>query len=212
MALTKGQKIYLVGLQGIGPLILNGGINGAIAYLIYSTTTDPLSLWLMPMPLSGDLFVTTIIQSVLTWILVGVLVRNDIRKNNVSPISNTYVDGCNKCKYVMANMKQYPINFPLQKEQITKIATSTFSYFMLTFILFVIPSFIILAVIQIINKDIDSKLTYMDMVIAKIIYGGLMGLVMTPIAAMCALIVDERKNETPLQIDTGVDIFVACNN
>eukprot|EP01083_Nonionella_stella_P302812 1045571_1 len=193
LKLTTRQNIYVFGLQGFGPLILNGGINGVIAWLIYSTTTDPLSLWLMPMPLAGDLFVTTMVQSILTWLSVGILVRNDLRRNNISAIE-IQSEQCGdtketntKCIAFADNMKQYPISFPLQKDNINRITRSTLWYCLLAIILFVIPSFIVLAIIQIIDHDIDHQLNYVDMIVAKAVYGGIMGLIMTPIAAICSL-------------------------
>lgn len=195
MELTKKQKAYVFGLQGIGPMIVDGALNGIIAWQI--TKEEDLSLWSMPMPLAGDLFVTTIIQSILTWLLVGIFVRNDIRINNITPIMIQSNDAeCNQSQgifiYLKNNMIQYPI-FPLTKDLSIKIVFSTFLYTMLNIFLFAIPSLIILGIIQLADNDIDDKLDVNDIIIAKAVYGGVMGLFMTPIAAICTLIAYESK-------------------
>ncbi len=181
MPLTTRQKLYVLGLQGVGPLVLDGAVNGLIAWGIYSTSNHPISLWSMPLPLSGDLFVTTVVQSILTWLLVGVFVRNDMRRGTVTPIFNKHAGNCN---YLRSNMKQFPISCGCPCAAISK---SVIIYTGLGIAIFVIPSFIALAVIQMIDSGISDKLDYVVIIYVKALFGGLMGLLMTPIAAVCAL-------------------------
>ncbi|KAI0887722.1 uncharacterized protein GGS22DRAFT_154106 [Annulohypoxylon maeteangense] len=86
---TAHQIFYIFILDGIGAMILSGGINFAIAYAMYATqdiATRPIRLWLFPNTLAGDAAVTVIIQCLITWHIELFLVNRDLRKGGVHPI------------------------------------------------------------------------------------------------------------------------------
>ncbi|KAI1092042.1 hypothetical protein F5B19DRAFT_238178 [Rostrohypoxylon terebratum] len=86
---TAHQIFYIFILDGIGAMILSGGINFAIAYAMYANEdiqTRPIRLWLFPNTLAGDAAVTIIIQCIITWHIELFLVNRDLRKGGVHPI------------------------------------------------------------------------------------------------------------------------------
>ncbi|KAI1211162.1 uncharacterized protein F4807DRAFT_27318 [Annulohypoxylon truncatum] len=86
---TAHQIFYIFILDGIGAMILSGGINFAIAYAMYATqdiATRPIRLWLFPNTLAGDAAVTIIVQCLITWHIELFLVNRDLRKGGVHPI------------------------------------------------------------------------------------------------------------------------------
>ncbi|KAI1370388.1 hypothetical protein F4677DRAFT_365413 [Hypoxylon crocopeplum] len=86
---TAHQIFYIFILDGLGAMILSGGINFAIAYAMYATqdvATRPIRLFLFPNTLAGDSAVTVIIQCLITWHIELFLVNRDLRKGGVHPI------------------------------------------------------------------------------------------------------------------------------
>ncbi|KAI1480982.1 hypothetical protein F4774DRAFT_66642 [Daldinia eschscholtzii] len=86
---TAHQIFYIFILDGIGAMILSGGINFAIAYAMYATqdiVTRPIRLFLFPNTLAGDAAVTVILQCLITWHIELFLVNRDLRKGGVHPI------------------------------------------------------------------------------------------------------------------------------
>ncbi|WZH47336.1 hypothetical protein QYS62_008480 [Fusarium acuminatum] len=63
---TSHQLFYVFGLDGVGAMVLSGGVNFALAY--------------------RDAAVTIIIQCILTWFVEMGLVRYDLSKRSVQPI------------------------------------------------------------------------------------------------------------------------------
>lgn len=87
--LTGHQMFYLFFLDGIGAMILSGGVNFALAYVMYTTqdtTKNPIRLFQLPNTLAGDAAVTIIIQCILTWFVEMGLVSYDLSNRSVQPI------------------------------------------------------------------------------------------------------------------------------
>ncbi|KAK3381501.1 hypothetical protein B0H63DRAFT_206485 [Podospora didyma] len=87
--MTGHQFFYIFVLDGLGAMVLSGGINFAIAYAMYTIpppTAAPIRLWQLPNTLAGDGAVTIIIQSIITWLVELVLVNRDLSKGVVAPI------------------------------------------------------------------------------------------------------------------------------
>jgi hypothetical protein len=109
--LSGHQIFYIFIIDGIGAMILSGGINFAIAYgsvplaqkgselyrpktnipsiAMYTTqdtTAHPIRLFQLPNTLAGDAAVTIIVQSLITWLIETALVNRDLRTGGVSPI------------------------------------------------------------------------------------------------------------------------------
>ncbi|KAK0672041.1 hypothetical protein QBC41DRAFT_314569 [Cercophora samala] len=94
--LITPQFIYLFILDGLGALVLSGGINFAIAYAMYTapqyttgkgdTGPDKITLWSFPSTLAGDAAVTIILQCLVTWLIELFLVNRDLKTGGVAPI------------------------------------------------------------------------------------------------------------------------------
>lgn len=53
---------------------------------MYARTTDPIFLFELPNTLVGDLCVTIIVQTIVTWLIEMLTVNHDLRKGSVQPI------------------------------------------------------------------------------------------------------------------------------
>ncbi|BFZ57258.1 hypothetical protein PYCC9005_004309 [Savitreella phatthalungensis] len=84
--LTAHQAFYLFGMNGVGSMVISGGINLAIAYGMYANQTSPVRLFRLPNTFAGDAAVTIIVQSIVTWLLTCVMVNGDLRSGGVQPI------------------------------------------------------------------------------------------------------------------------------
>ncbi|KAK0629032.1 hypothetical protein B0T17DRAFT_174431 [Bombardia bombarda] len=87
--MTGHQFFYIFIIDGIGAMILSGGINFAIAYAMYtsaSTLTHPINLFQLPNTLAGDAAVTIIVQSIITWLIELLLVNRDLASGGVAPV------------------------------------------------------------------------------------------------------------------------------
>ncbi|GFP57120.1 uncharacterized protein C594.02c [Trichoderma asperellum] len=83
------QIFYIFGLDGVGAMILSGGVNFAIAYAMYTTQNTvkrPVRLWQLPNTLAGDAAVTIFVQCLITWFVELFLLRYDLRHHSVQPI------------------------------------------------------------------------------------------------------------------------------
>ncbi|EKJ79307.1 hypothetical protein NXS19_002743 [Fusarium pseudograminearum] len=86
---TGHQLFYVFGLDGVGAMLLSGGVNFALAYPMYTTqdtTKNPIRLFQLPNTLAGDAAVTIIIQCILTWFVEMGLVSYDLSKRSVQPV------------------------------------------------------------------------------------------------------------------------------
>ncbi|KAJ4863398.1 hypothetical protein T069G_04352 [Trichoderma breve] len=83
---TGHQLFYIFGLDGIGALIISGGINFAIAYAMYTRQSKPIRLWQLPNTFAGDAAVTIIIQCIITWFVELFILRYDLSQGAVQPI------------------------------------------------------------------------------------------------------------------------------
>ncbi|CAM1505821.1 Fc.00g114580.m01.CDS01 [Cosmosporella sp. VM-42] len=86
---TGHQKFYVFVLDGVGGMALSGGVNFGLAYVMYTTqdtTKNPIRLFQLPNTLAGDAAVTIIVQCILTWFVELFLVRYDLGNRSVQPI------------------------------------------------------------------------------------------------------------------------------
>jgi hypothetical protein len=89
--LTGHQLFYIFVLDGLGGMAISAGANFAIAYAMYTTqdtSSKPIRLFQLPNTLAGDAAITTVVQCVLTWFVETALVRYDLRNRSVQPIGS----------------------------------------------------------------------------------------------------------------------------
>jgi hypothetical protein len=76
MRMTFKQRLYIVVMQLIGAMALDLVMNLFFGYLKYKNILDHIvPVWGWPELVSGHVVVETIVQSVLTWVIAGGLVR-----------------------------------------------------------------------------------------------------------------------------------------
>ncbi|KAH8670686.1 hypothetical protein BGZ61DRAFT_363307 [Ilyonectria robusta] len=86
---TNHQIFYVFIMAGIGGMIISGGINFGLAYVMYTTQNtvlNPIYLFQLPNTLAGDAAVTIIIQCIITWFMEKGLVAHDLSRRGVQPI------------------------------------------------------------------------------------------------------------------------------
>jgi len=87
--LTAHQAFYLAGLHGVGALAISGGINFAVAFALYTSPggrAQPVRLFRLPNTLAGDAAVTAVAQCLVTWFIEAALVGLDLRGGGVAPV------------------------------------------------------------------------------------------------------------------------------
>ncbi|PFH59819.1 hypothetical protein XA68_11837 [Ophiocordyceps unilateralis] len=87
--LTAHQFFYIFVLDGLGGLIVSGGINFGIAYAMYRRANpekDPVRLFQLPNTLAGDGVVTIFVQCLVTWLIETTLVNYDVKHGSVQTI------------------------------------------------------------------------------------------------------------------------------
>ncbi|TPX10134.1 uncharacterized protein E0L32_001331 [Thyridium curvatum] len=105
---TAHQLFYVFGIDGVGAMILSGGINFGIAcgrdamgltravcdnpprttamYANQDVERNPIRLFQLPNTLAGDGAVTIVVQCLVTWVIELVLVTRDLRAGGVQPV------------------------------------------------------------------------------------------------------------------------------
>lgn len=192
-------------MQGVGPMILNGTINGLIAWLMFGNK-DKITLWSLTTGLCSDIFASTVIQSVLSWLIVGVLIRGDLRKGCISHLAPSNPEAIPQCiRRIKEKIKLKQYTIICEQDRGKDIAKNTAKYTMIAIVLFFIPMFFTLIILTIAVENMDSKLDYKIVITIKVCYCGIMGLVMTPIAAICTMTqnqpVDEESESVPLTMN-----------
>ncbi|KXX76954.1 hypothetical protein MMYC01_207608 [Madurella mycetomatis] len=87
--LTAHQLFYILVLNGVGAVILSGGINFAVAYAMYANLQPPHPpplLFTLPSSFLGDAAVTAIIQSCVSWLVPLFFVNYDLAHRRVAPL------------------------------------------------------------------------------------------------------------------------------
>ncbi|KAJ6438848.1 fungal specific transcription factor domain-containing protein [Purpureocillium lavendulum] len=87
--MTGHQWFYVFVLDGLGGMALSGAVNFGIAYAMYTTqdtTKRPIRLFGLPNTLAGDAAVTIIVQCIITWFVEMALVAHDLAHRSVHPV------------------------------------------------------------------------------------------------------------------------------
>ncbi|KAH7129947.1 hypothetical protein B0J13DRAFT_678985 [Dactylonectria estremocensis] len=87
--MTRHQLFYVLMLDGVGGMLLSGGVNFALAYAMYTTqdtAKNPVRLFQLPNTLAGDAAVTIFVQCILTWFVEKGLVAYDLDRRSVQPM------------------------------------------------------------------------------------------------------------------------------
>ena len=82
--LSTRHKLYIGVLQCAGSSALDAGIMFGLHVLIFMNQT--VQLWPLPTTIAGDMFVSLLITSILTWVIAGAMVWGDVSKGSAGPL------------------------------------------------------------------------------------------------------------------------------
>lgn len=85
-SLSTRQTLYLVVLQCVGASALDAGLLFGLHVLIFMNPNVPVQLWPFPTTIAGDMFVSLLLTSVLTWVIAGAMVWGDILQGDAGPL------------------------------------------------------------------------------------------------------------------------------
>ncbi|KAF7560151.1 hypothetical protein G7046_g3997 [Stylonectria norvegica] len=188
--LTGHQKFYVFGLDGVGGMAISGGVNFAIAYVMYTTQdTDknPIRLFQLPNTLAGDAAVTTIIQCILTWFVEMALVRHDLRHRSVQPMgfiakpSNRWLRW-----FCFLPLDEAETRTELPRVSVMMLLQQALRGFILAVVGFVLLWPLGVGILTVFGDHVDGDYVYSDRwtpQVFKLVFGGLLGLITTPVMA-----------------------------
>ncbi|KLP06893.1 uncharacterized protein FFB20_01523 [Fusarium fujikuroi] len=202
---TGHQLFYVFGLDGIGAMALSGGVNFALAYVMYTTQDtikNPIRLFQLPNTLSGDAAVTIIVQCILTWFVEMGLVSYDLSKRSVQPIGFVAEPSHQWLRWLFflppasdPSDSEVEEKEPQRKPTVPPVLTATVQGALRGFILAVVGFFILwplsVGVLTTVGERDGGDWRYKDRWAPqafKAILGGVLGLLTTPLMALFWLI------------------------
>ncbi|KAK4232505.1 hypothetical protein QBC38DRAFT_494573 [Podospora fimiseda] len=82
--ITTHQLLYLLIISSLLPCIISSLINFSIAYFLYKPYSQ-ITLWAFPSTLAGDAAVTIVLTCISTWFIEYFLVRRDLSTGGIAP-------------------------------------------------------------------------------------------------------------------------------
>ncbi|KAF7549488.1 hypothetical protein G7Z17_g6342 [Cylindrodendrum hubeiense] len=213
--LTRHQVFYILVLDGLGGMLLSGGVNFALAYAMYTTqdtVQNPVRLFQLPNTLAGDAAVTIIVQCILTWFVEKGLVAYDLSKRSVQPIGfipeptlrwqrwlfflptsagNDAADVETKGEVELKGEVEPKVAAPARFSTLTSLLQQALRGFFLAIVGFVLLWPAGVGILTAFGKHSGGDYTYADRwtpQVFKFILGGLLGLLTTPLMAAFWLI------------------------
>ena len=179
-------------------MILDAFINTALA-LLMTPRDDGAGVWWPFPPFMADIFVTGIIEAALTWLIVGVMVRNDMRQGTIVRLDSSLrtqtlpqlVADLPVLKVILGDYVSQLENRPLaearsEDENVKQSYWRTLGVWIGgCLLLFTLPVMLVLMITSLATSS--GKVSWKMTGYWKGFYGGLMGLFITPVAAFCAL-------------------------
>lgn len=80
------HTLYILILQCLGASALDAGLLFGLHVLIFMNPSVPVQLWPFPTTIAGDLFVSLLLTSVLTWVIAGAMVWGDVLAGSGGPL------------------------------------------------------------------------------------------------------------------------------
>lgn len=195
---TYHQLFYIFVLDGIGGMILSGGVNFALAYVMYTTqdtVKHPIRLFQLPNTLAGDAAVTIIIQCILTWFVEKGLVTYDLSRRSVQPIGFIPEPSASWQRKLFFLP---PLGLPAASNEAAprvSILASLFQQALRGFLLAIVGFFLLwpagVGILTAFGTRSGGDYAYGDRwtpQVFKLVLGGLLGLLTTPLMAMFWLV------------------------
>jgi hypothetical protein len=216
--LTRRHLLYLLLVQGLLAGLLDAGINFGLHTAVYSSGGIALTGFSTPQgqpatPIAGDMAITLFVQLLLTWLIVGLLVWNDVRIGLIAPLEPTAfgaaclpapphlaglslqratvwatdMDDVVGARYWRARLGQ-----AAPRNGLTAAGSNV-----LRGLVWAVPAFCVLWPIGVgLTGGIFGTYDFQRFPLVPSIfavYGGVLGLLTTPIAAACALVTAGRR-------------------
>ncbi|GJN73752.1 hypothetical protein PLICBS_007835 [Purpureocillium lilacinum] len=214
--MTGHQWFYIFVLDGLGAMALSGGVNFGIAYAMYTTQDTeerPIRLFGLPNTLAGDAAVTIIVQCIITWFVEWALVAHDLNHRSVHPIGWVSVpSSSSRWQRLLRWWFFLPIagsagdevdgsdaSTPRPDEVVERVRVNSpvavFQQALRGFLL-AVPSFLVLWPISVgaltaVGRKEGADWVYADRwapQVFKLVLGGVLGLLTTPLMAMFWLV------------------------
>jgi hypothetical protein len=194
MGFTWKHILYLIVMMTIGAALLDAIINGGLAALMYHDQGN-IRVWEWPNTLGGDIIITTLLTGILTWIIASNLVMRDLRVGvpllGKMGSLNLYSPEFRRGKFYnyFLHMEDL-IRLPGKgnwKKHFVKFVLLVLRGIPFTLIWFVVFAPATLAVMMALEYGADINLWWPSAVVFKAIWGGGMGLFVTPAVGVLAM-------------------------
>eukprot|EP01083_Nonionella_stella_P013431 37812_1 len=191
-----GYTYYLMIRYGLWPCLVYGGINALIVcalYLIFNAN-EMQSHWKMDVDLSVhvwldsvvhisslfgiDLWITTVVETISIWFFVTLSVQKDVIQGHVARIDSRLNDVC--CNCFLSNH-----DISLCQRWLRNMICA-FVWMVGAIIVFYMPTMMVLHVWM--NEEHVMKFGYIQMMIFKASYGGVIALIVSPLTACFTLL------------------------
>jgi hypothetical protein len=194
MGFTWKHILYLIVMMTIGAALLDAIINGGLAALMYHDQGN-IRVWEWPNTLGGDIIITTLLTGILTWLIASNLVMRDLRVGvpllGKMGSLNLYSPEFRRGKFYNYFLRMEDlIRLPGKgnwKKHFVKFVLLVLRGIPFTLIWFVIFAPATLAVMMALEYGADINLWWPSAVVFKAIWGGGMGLFVTPAVGVLAM-------------------------
>jgi hypothetical protein len=194
MGFTWKHILYLIVMMTIGAALLDAIINGGLAALMYHDQGN-IRVWEWPNTLGGDIMVTTLLTGILTWIIASNLVMRDLRVGvpllGKMGSLNLYSPEFRQGKFYNYFLRMEDlIRLPGKgnwKKHFVKFILLVLRGIPFTLIWFVVFAPATLAVMMALEYGAGINLWWPSAVVFKAIWGGGMGLFVTPAVGVLAM-------------------------
>jgi len=188
--------VYLVVVMGIGSGLLDVIINAGLTALLYYGA-HPLPLWGWPDTFGGDILVTGVITGILTWLIAGNLSMRDMRigvpiLGKLTPL-HVYSDRFRRQTLYNRFLKLEDLirlpgkgNWKAHLKKFPPLVLRGIPFTIFVFVFLALPALGVAYGIQSAHGH-SWRWTWEKVVVFKGIYGGIMGLIATPIIAILAM-------------------------
>ncbi|KAF5010900.1 hypothetical protein FDECE_2968 [Fusarium decemcellulare] len=201
---TGHQLFYVFVLDGLGGMAVSGGVNFALAYVMYTTqdtTKNPIRLFQLPNTLAGDAAVTIIVQCILTWFVEMGLVSYDLSRRSVQPIGFVPEPLTPWLRWLFFLPKSLDSSMPASEvesrdqSRFASVLSSVLQQALRGFSLAVVGFFLLwpagVGILTTLGKHTGGDYLYQDRwtpQVFKAILGGVLGLLTTPLMALFWLV------------------------
>jgi len=201
--LDTRQWIYVAVLQGVGAGLVDLGLNYLVGYATYQKfISSTVPVWGWPNLIGGQVIVETLVESLLTWLIVGTMTSLDIRNGRVAPLVQVDLPRF-LAKLETKDLLNCKSSSGCKRRcaEFGRVLLSGLKYAGINILIFSIPTVCILMIIE----AAKGPFTGLDTIWISAIYGALLGVFITPLVAVCALVQRGQTDERNLQEEAAAN-------